>query len=347
MISCELLKTLSDLRGVSGYEEAISPKIASMFVKYCDSVSVDKLGNIIGIKKSDNNDSKKVMIEAHMDEIGLMITNIDKDGFLYFTSVGGIDARILLANEVVVHGKRDIYGVIGAKPPHVLTSKEKDATVPMDKLYIDTGFSKDEISQIVSVGDTATFANNFTELKNGCVSTKSQDDRSCVAILFDLMQRLSNVPLPFDVYFVAAVQEEVGLRGARTAAHSINPDLGIVIDVCHATTPDASKDVFAFSSGAIITKGPNIFPTAVKKLTQILDDNSIKYQIDIEGGNTGTDAWAIQVVRCGVPTVLFSIPLRYMHTPVETVSTSDLDTTADAIYAFLTNINGTEECTCI
>lgn len=347
MVSYELLETLSNLRGVSGYEEKVASKIAQMFDKYCDEVSIDNLGNIIGIKKCNSENAKRVMLEAHMDEIGLMITDIDKNGFLYFTSVGGIDARILLANEVVVHGKRDIYGIIGAKPPHVLTAAEKSATVPMDKLYIDTGYSMEEVSKIVSVGDTVTFENSFIKLQNGCVSTKSQDDRSSVAILITLMEKLYNVTLPFDVYFVAAVQEEVGLRGARTAAYEINPDLAVVIDVCHASTPDAAKDVYPFGSGAIITKGPNIHPTAVKKLTEILDDNSIKYQIDIEGGNTGTDAWAIQVARFGIPTVLFSIPLRYMHTPIETVSVSDLDTTVCAIYAFITNISGTEECTCI
>lgn len=347
MVSCELLETLSNLRGVSGHEEKIFRKIASMFKEYCDEVTEDNLGNIVGVKKSAAENAKKIMLEAHMDEIGLMITDIDKDGFLRFTSVGGIDARILLANEVVVHGKHDIYGIVGAKPPHVLTSGEKDSTVPMDKLYIDTGYSADEVSELVSIGDTATFENSFIMLKNGRISTKSQDDRSSVAILLTLMDKLSRVSLPFDVYFVAAVQEEVGLRGARTAAYGINPDMAVVIDVCHASTPDASKEVYPFGSGAIITKGPNIHPTAVRRLTEILDDNAIKYQIDIEGGDTGTDAWAIQVVRCGIPTVLFSIPLRYMHTPVETVSVSDLDTTAAAIYAFLTNIKGTEECTCI
>lgn len=347
MVKCELLKTLSELRAVSGYEEKVTSAIVDMFSKHSDDVYTDNLGNIIAVKKCGKENAEKIMLEAHMDEIGMMVTDIDKNGFLYITSVGGIDARILPANEVVVHGKKDIYGIIGAKPPHVLTKEERSATIPMDKLYVDTGYSKDEIEKLVSVGDTVTFGNDFLELKNGRVSTKSQDDRSSVAILVTLMEKLSNVILPFDLYFVATVQEEVGLRGARTAAYSINPDLAIAIDVCHASTPDASKDVFPFGSGAVITKGPNIHPTAVKRLIEILNDNDIKYQLEIEGGDTGTDAWAIQIVRHGIPTVLFSIPLRYMHTPVETVSVSDLDTTVRAIYAFLTNIKGTEECTCI
>lgn len=346
MVSYELLETLSGLAGVSGYEERFSHRIYEMFEKYCDIVYRDNLGSIIGVKKSSVPDAKKVMLEAHMDEIGFMITNIDKNGFLGITSVGGIDARILLGNEVVVHGKKDIIGIVGAKPPHVLSPDERNVSVPFDKLYIDTGYSYDEIKELVSVGDTATFENSFIRLKNGRVATKCQDDRSSVAILITLMDKLSNVNLPFDVYFTASVQEEVGLRGARTAAYGINPDLALVIDVCHASTPDASKDTYPFGSGAVITKGPNIHPVAVRRLTEILDDNNIKYTIDIEGGDTGTDAWAIQVVRCGVPTVLFSIPLRYMHTPVETVSVADLDVTTAAIYTFLTNIKGLEECIC-
>lgn len=347
MVSVDLLRMLSQLNGVSGYEERFSDKIADVFNKYCDSVSTDKLGNVIGIKKSSVTNAKKVMIEAHMDEIGMMITSVDENGFLGFTSVGGIDARILLANEVVVHGKKDVSGVIGAKPPHVLSPEEMSSSVPMDKLYIDTGYGKEEIEKIVSVGDTVTFENKFLELKNNIISTKCQDDRSSVAIIITLMQKLKSISLPFDVYFVATVQEEVGLRGAVTAAGGVCPDMAVVIDVCHATTPDASKDVYPFGSGAVITKGPNIHPCVVKRLTDILNDNSIKYVIDIEGGDTGADAWAIQVASCGIPTVLFSIPLRYMHTPVETVSVSDLDTTVSAIYAFLTNINGVEECVCL
>lgn len=347
MVSVDLLKKLSQLRGVSGYEERFSDEIVDIFSEYCDEVSKDNLGNVIGVKKSSALNAKKVMVEAHMDEIGMMITSVDDNGFLSFASVGGIDARILLANEVVVHGREDICGIIGAKPPHVLSGDEMKSSVPMDKLYIDTGYCKEEISKIVSVGDTVTFKNDFLVLKNNRVSTKCQDDRSSVAIIITLMQKLKNISLPFDVYFVAAVQEEVGLRGAKTAAWEISPDMAVVIDVCHASTPDATKDVYPFGSGAVITKGPNIHPGVVKRLTDILDENSIKYVIDIEGGDTGTDAWAIQVAGCGVPTVLFSIPLRYMHTPVETVSVSDLDITMLAIYAFLTNINGVEECICL
>ena len=347
MFDTKLIKQLSEMSGVSGYENNVGEFVISLFSKYCDNVTRDNMGNVIGVKKSKSPKAKKLMIEAHMDEIGLMITNIDDNGFLNFTTVGGIDARILLANEVVVHGNKDLFGIIGAKPPHVLTEEERTKTVPADKLYIDIGMDKQNAQKYVSIGDVVTFKNKFLELKNGLISTKSQDDRTSVAILVSVMKKLCNVESPFDLYFVASVQEEVGLRGAKTAAYGINPDMAIVIDVCHASTPDSGSDgVYDFGSGAIITKGPNIHPKMLKRVLEALDDNGIGYQIDIEGGDTGTDAWAVQVARCGVPTVLFSVPLRYMHTPVETVSTGDLSVIVNSICAFCSISDETEDFLC-
>lgn len=347
MFDTQLIKQLSDMSGVSGYENNVGEFVKSLFSKYCDEVTGDNMGNVIAIKKSKAQNPYKLMIEAHMDEIGLMVTNIDDNGFLSFTTVGGIDARILLANEVTVHGKKDLFGIIGAKPPHVLTADERTKTVPVDKLYIDIGYDKKSAMELVSPGDVVTFKNKFLELKNGIVSTKSQDDRTSVAILYSVMKKLCNVDCPYDLYFVASVQEEVGLRGAKTAAYGINPDMAIVIDVCHASTPDSGSDgVYDFGSGAIITKGPNINPNLLKRVLTALDNNGIGYEIDIEGGDTGTDAWAVQVSRCSIPTVLFSVPLRYMHTPVETVSTEDLSVIVNSICAFCSETENTEGFLC-
>ncbi len=345
MFDTQLIETLSNLSGVSGYEQGVAEYVAQLFGKYCDSVHTDPLGNVIAVKKSNIPNAPKLMIEAHMDEIGLMVTDIDDNGFLSFTQVGGIDARILLANEVIVHGKEDIYGIIGAKPPHVLTADERKKTIPMDELYIDTGYSKQQVSDLVEPGDTVTFKNKTLFLKNGAVSTKSQDDRTSVAVLAAIMKKLERYTAGCDIYYCACVQEEVGLRGARTAAYGINPDMAIVIDVCHASTPDSGSDgVFDFGSGAILTKGPNIHPMLLDAVIKAMDNAGISYELEIEGGDTGTDAWAVQISRCGIPTVLFSIPLRYMHTPVETVSCSDLDCIVNAISAFVTS--DWEGCIC-
>ena len=345
MFDTKLIEQLSNMCGVSGYEYNVAEYVSELFGKYCDHVYTDALGNVIAVKKSATPDAKKLMIEAHMDEIGLMVTDIDKDGFISFAQVGGIDARILLANEVIIHGTQDIYGIIGAKPPHLMTAEEQGKTVPMDKLYIDTGYSREQVMNYVQIGDTVTFRNKTLMLKNGAVSTKSQDDRTSVAVLASVMKKLANYSVPYDIYYCACVQEEVGLRGSRTAAYGIDPHMAIIIDVCHATTPDSGNDeAFDFGSGAILTKGPNIHPKLLGAVMSAMDDAGINYELEIEGGDTGTDAWAVQVSRCGIPTVLFSIPLRYMHTPVETVSAGDLSHIVNGICAFITSEGGADIC---
>ncbi len=349
MNSCDLkslIKSLSELNGVSGYEQQNAEFVKNLFLKYTDNACIHTLGSVIAVRKNDFNldNPKKIMVEAHIDEIGLMVSDIDENGFLKFVSVGGIDARILLGMEVTVHGKKDVVGIIGAKPPHVLTDEEKNCALGFDKLYIDTGYSKDKVNELISIGDTVTFLNEFLELKGDFVSTKAQDDRTSVAVLVECMDNLKNTKLPFDVYFVATVQEEVGLRGAKTVAYSINPDYAVAIDVCHGSTPDGpSADTVKCTSGTVVTKGPNIHRGLCKKLIDAMDNKNIRYSVEAAGGDTGTDAWAIQTAREGIPTVLLSLPLKYMHTPVETLSVSDVKTTADAICALLTSFDAEVE----
>lgn len=339
------IKKLSSLCGVSGFEEKVSQYVVKLFEKYCDEVKTDALGNVIALKKGLSS-KESVMIEAHTDEIGLMITKIDKNGFLYFTNIGGIDARILPANRVTVHGKKNLRGIIGAKPPHLLAEGERDKTIPIDKLFIDIGMNFEEASKLVKIGDFATFCGDATQLSNNIISAKSQDDRTSIAIICDVLESLKNVTLPFDLYAVASVQEEVGLRGAPCAAYSVNPTFAIAVDVCHATTPDAKDDTYKTGSGTVITKGPNLHSELTNNIIKVLDDKNIKYNLDVEGGNTGTDAWAIQVSRNGIPTALFSIPLRYMHTPYETLDIRDAKATSDAISSFLSSIESAGDVLC-
>ncbi len=339
------IKLLSGLHGVSGHEQAVAEAVKLQLSHYCDECSIDAMGNVIGIKRS-KKPQGKVMIEAHMDEVGLIITNIDDKGFLYFSTIGGIDARIMLAQEVIVHGRSHITGVIGAKPPHILSEEERKVTVPKDKLYIDTGYSAEDVKKLVRVGDTATMKNKTLLLLDGSVSTKAQDDRTSVAVIADVLSQLKGVDLPFDLYAVAAVQEEVGLRGAGCAAYSINPDFAIAIDVCHGTSPDAKENTFPTGGGTVISKGPNIHPVLVEAVINIMKIKGIAYKIDIDGGDTGTDAAAIQIANSGVPTVLFSLPLKYMHTPVETVSVADVQSTADAIAKFLKSVKKVGDVIC-
>ena len=339
----DLIKKLSGLHGISGFEYRISEEIKSLLLPCSDDVKIDALGNIIAVKHSKNPQAKKLLIEAHTDEIGLMVKNIEENGFLTFVNVGGVDPRILPAMEVIVHGKKDLKGVIGAKPPHIQPDGEDKKAVKMEDMAIDTGLSCEEVKNLVSVGDSVTFATYAKELANGQITGKSLDDRASIAVLAEVLKNIKDLSLSADIYAVAAVQEEVGGFGAMTAGYTIYPDFAIAIDVCHGITPDNSYCAYETGGGAVITMGPNIHPKMFEKLKKTAEKYNIKFQIEVEGGNTGTDAWQFQVIREGIPTGLLSIPLKYMHTPVETVHIDDVKAVIDLITAFIKELSEEEE----
>lgn len=335
----ELLNKLSNLRGISGFEDRINSEIAEIFKPLCDDVSIDTLGNVIAVKRCGRENAKKVLIEAHIDEIGLLVSNIEENGFISFVNVGGVDPRTLPSAEVIVHGKRDIKGVIGAKPPHLQSAGEGSKSAKICDMVIDTGLSKEEVEENVAIGDSITLPQSFGELLGGKYSGKSIDDRAGVAVLAQVLKDLKKINIDVDVYAVSAVREEVGGYGAMTATYAINPDLAIAIDVCHGVTPDNSYSAYDLGCGCVVTCGPNIHPKIFERLMDTARKYNIKTEIDVDGGNTGTDAWAIQVVRCGVPTGLLSVPLKYMHTSVETADISDIKATADLLTFFIQNLD--------
>ena len=340
----DLIKKLSGMHGISGFEHRINREIEALLSPFCDETKIDTLGNVIAVKRCGKKNAKKLLIEAHTDEIGLMVKNIDEQGFITFVNVGGIDPRILPAIEVIVHGKKDLKGVIGAKPPHIQSDGEEEKAVKAENKAIDTGLSADEVKKLVSVGDSVTFAASAKELADDQLTGKSLDDRASIAVLIEVLKSISNPSV--DVYAVAAVQEEVGGFGAMTAGFSIYPDFAIAIDVCHGITPDNSYCAYKVNGGTVITTGPNIHPAIFRMLKDAAEKSGIKYQIDVDGGNTGTDAWQLQVVREGIPTGLLSIPLKYMHTLVETVSADDVKATADVVTAFINSLTGEEDFRC-
>ena len=320
----KLISLLSDMRGISGYEYRINEKIKEMIAPYCDDVRIDALGSVIAFKKGKKSNTS-IMLEAHCDEIGLMISDIDERGFLSFVNVGGVDQRILPSAEVIIHGKKDIKGVIGAKPPHVLSADEAEKSIKIKDMAIDTGLDAEEVKENVSIGDSVTFSQSAGKLLNETYSGKTLDDRAGVAAVIEVFKRVKEIDA--DLYASISVQEEVGLRGAKATAFEINPDMAIAIDVCHAQTPDNSKNAFEAGSGTVITIGPNIHPKISDKLFEIAKKYEIKTNTDVDSGDTGTDAWAIQIARCGIPTGLLSIPLKYMHTSVETMDMKDFEAT--------------------
>jgi len=347
MDTVNAIKELSALHGVSGYEHRISDEIARMFSKICSRVEKDNLGNVKATMACGKDNAPTVMVEAHMDEIGFMITDIDDKGFLYFTPIGGVDYRILLAKEVIVHGKEDIVGIVGAKPPHVTTAEDRAKAVKAEDMYIDTLCSADYVRSNVCVGDTVTFADSFCPFGDKYVSAKSQDDRTGIAVLLSVMEKLKDKKLNFDVCLCACVQEEVGRRGAGTMAFGTDPVFAVSIDVCHAKTPDSSEGVFPSGEGTVISRGPNIHPTLYQRAVKIMDENKIPYNVDVDGGDTGTDAWAIQTAKMGIPTLLFSLPLKYMHTMVETVHLDDVEATANAIAELILSTEDAEVAVCL
>ncbi len=344
----KLIRQLSDMRGVSGFEHRITDEIKKLFDKYCDEAYTDNLGSLIAIKRCGKADAKKVMIEAHCDEIGLMVKDIDERGFITIVGVGGVDQRILPSGEVVVHGKRDLKGVIGAKPPHLQDKGESEKSTKLIDMAVDTGLLAEEVKSLVSIGDTITLNQSSGELLSGQFSGKSLDDRASIAAVIEVMKNIDKLELDVDVYAVIAVQEEVGGFGAMTAAYEIEPDIAIAIDVCHGITPDNSDSAYEVGKGVVVTCGPNIHPKIYERLLETAKEHKIKIQIDVEGGNTGTDAWTIQVVKSGIPTGLLSIPLKYMHTSVETISIKDAVAVSDLLTHFIQNIgDDMEEWLCL
>ncbi len=333
----KLIKKLSDMRGISGFEYSLTGEISEMLGKYCDEVKIDPLGSVIGVKRCGKENAPKLMIEAHCDEIGLMVTSITDEGYLTFANVGGVDERTLPTTEVTVHGKKDLWGVIGIKPSHL---QENGKTAKIKDMAIDTGLDAKDVKDLVSVGDSITLAQSVGKLGKKQWSGKSLDDRASVAAIMRVMKKIKDDDLDIDVYAVAAVQEEVGCRGGKTTAYGINPDMAVAIDVCHGVTPDNSTNAFEVGTGTVISVGPNLHPLLTNELFAVAKRHDIKYSIDVDGGNTGTDAWEIQVAGEGVPTALLSIPLKYMHTSVETLAVSDVKATAKLLTEFIRERKG-------
>jgi endoglucanase len=336
----EFLARLVTVPGISGNEEAVAQLISQAFEPYCQEVRIDRFYNVYG-RKTDviRDDMPKVMIAAHMDEIGLMVTDIDERGFIRFTTVGGVDPRILLAQEVEVHGRQKLFGVIGAKPPHIQQREDAKKAIKIKDMAIDVGLPYEKVKELVNIGDAITFVSPLTDLRGQMVSGKSLDDRAGVAVLLQTMKELDALRFAADVFFVATVQEEVGVRGATISAYKVEPDIGIAIDVTHGDMPDAPRDeTFSMNKGPVIAVGPNMHPKLTQKLMDVAKEYGMDYMVEVEPRPTGTDARAIQISRRGVPTVLIEIPLRYMHTTVETLNLNNIKQAARLLARFIASL---------
>jgi endoglucanase len=254
-----------------------------------------------------------------------VVTKIEKGGFLRVWQAGGFDPRTLVGQEVVVHGKQTLRGIVGSKPPHLTSPEERSKAAPLEDLYIDLAMSEERVKELVTVGDRITLYRETMELLNNRISGKALDNRTSVAVILECLRFLKQMKHTADVYAVASVQEEVGVRGAFTLGYGVNPDIAIAIDVTFADMPGQDADrSFKIGKGPAISFGPNIHPKVFAGLKQTAIEYKIPWQLELDQGPTGTDARAFQIVREGLACGLVGIPIRYMHTSVETGSYDDI-----------------------
>lgn len=337
------LHDLIHVQSPSGYERNIQELISNELIDIVDKVTIDGHGNLTATMYPNGNwnkDTHKIMLAAHCDQIGMIITHIDARGYISFESVGGWDPQQLVGQHVNIIGKKGmVFGVIGKKPIHLMKAEERTKASKVTSLWIDIGAKdKKEAMKSVRLGDYITLDPNYRELPNNKVVGPAMDDKAGVFACVEAIKRIDKDKLTSIVHFVSTVQEEVGTRGAITSTYDINPDIGIAVDVTFATdcpshNPKEQGEV-SIGKGPVIQLGPNITPFVGKKLIKIAKKKKIKHQITASGRMTGTDARSIQISRSGVATGLISIPNRYMHSGVEMVSFDDLDNIAKILSKF-------------
>ncbi len=349
--SLKFLEQLLDAPSPSGYEQPAQRVFREYVAPFCDELTTDVMGNVFGRIAGKGKNLPKVMIVGHTDEIGLQIKYIDDKGFLYFAAVGGVDAHLTPGKRVFVHTAGGaLPGVIGKKPIHLMDNKDRETVVKLESQYIDIGAGdKKEAQKLVRVGDAVTFDSVFTRLHGDKVASRGFDDKAGCFVVAEVLRLVaaSGKKLPVDLYGVSSVQEEIGLRGGTTSCYTINPDIGICVEVDFATDqPDVEKKhngEVALGKGPILARGANINPHLFELLSKAAEREKIAIQHTATPRATGTDANVMQISRGGVATALVKIPLRYMHTSVETLSLSDLEAAAKLIVATLGKIASKEE----
>lgn len=342
MINVQLLKRICETPGAPGFEHRIRQLVLKELQDLADEVSIDNMGNVVAVKRG--KERKRAMIAAHLDEIGFIVNHIDEEGFLFFHPLGGFDPKTLTSQRVIVHGKKDVIGVMGSKPIHLMKPEERSKVVPITDYYIDLGMRKEEVLKIVSIGDPVTRERELIEMGD-CVNSKSLDNRVSVFILLETLRALKGKEVPYDIYGVFTVQEEVGLRGAISAAHGINPDFGFGLDVTIAfDTPgaQAQEAVTKLGKGAgiKILDGSVISDyRMVRYLKEIADQHKIPWQPEILPAG-GTDTAGIQRYgKKGAIAGAISIPLRHIHQTIEMANKADIQHCTDLLIVALQHLD--------
>lgn len=335
----EHLKTLTNLAGLSGSEEPVRSAIAKAWKPLVDELSISKVGSLHGLCRGTGKEPRRrILLAAHMDAIGLMVTTI-VDGFLHVTEVGGVDPRILPGQQVIVHGRRDLPAVINQVPDRLMPADRSGEPPRHKDLLVDTGLSAAEVEKLVKPGDLVSFAQGSIDLSGNMLSGHTMDNRASVAAVTSCLQELQHIEHEWDVWAVATTQEEESYAGAYTSPFMIKPDIAIAIDVTFAKGPGvADYRSHQPDKGPTIGLGPNVQTALHQRMKTLAENLDIPHQIEVIPRHSGTDAFAMQVVAEGIPTLVIGIPLRYMHTPVETVVIKDIERAGHLLAEFIARL---------
>ena len=341
MINKKLLAELCEVAGAPGHENRVRKIVLKEVKNYVDEISIDNMGNVVALKKGKKN--KKVMIGAHMDEIGFIVTHIDDKGFVYFHTLGGFDPKTLTAQRVIIHGKKDVVGVMGSKPIHLMNTADREKTPAIKDYFIDTGLTKKKIEKIICVGNPITRERKMIEMGD-CLNCKSLDNRVSVFILIEMFKEMKETP-PYDVYGVFTVQEEIGIRGANVSSMQINPDFGFGLDTTIAwDTPGSTKQeqVSALGEGAcirVMDSSTVCDYRMVAYMKGVAEKNKIKTQLEILPAG-GTDTSGIQRMNPGGSIAgAVSIPTRHIHQVIEMVNKNDVRASIDLLRHCVENLH--------
>lgn len=342
MIHVELLKKICETPGAPGFEQRIRTLVLEAIKPLSDHVEIDPMGNVIAVKKG--REPKRVMVAAHMDEISFLVTHIDDDGFLRFHPLGGFDPKTLTSQRVIVHGRQDVIGVMGSKPIHIMKTEERNKAPQIQDFFIDLGLPKEEVKHLIAIGDPITRERELIEMGH-CVNSKSLDNRVSVFILLETMRELQNQEIPYDLYSVFTVQEEVGIRGAQKTAHLIDPHFGFGLDVTIAydvpgAQPHEMVTKLGKGAGIKIMDSTTICDyRMVNYLKQLADEHAIPWQPEILTGG-GTDTAGIQRSgKSGAIAGAISIPLRHVHQVIEMAHKNDIRACIDLLKAGISQLD--------
>jgi endoglucanase len=345
----DFFKRLLATPSPSGYEQPIQSLVREYVASFADRVTTDLHGNVIAAKNPDA--PVRVMFAGHCDQIGMVITHAHDSGFLYAQTIGGWDAQQLIGQRMTIWTSGGpVPAVISRKPIHLLTDEERKQVTKLEDLWLDIGAkSKDEALGVVRIGDPVTLQLGFQQMRNNLANSPAMDNKTGLWVCIEALRRASQQSLKCGVFAVSTVQEEIGLRGAQTAAFSVDPQIGIAVDVTHATDcPTIDKrqqgDI-ALGNGPVVFRGPNMNPRVVDRLLEVAKQKEIGYQLAASGKAQPNDSNALQINRAGVATGLVSIPNRYMHSAVEVISLDDIDRAADLLAGFVVSLTGEEDFT--